>query len=858
MQIITTHVNTDFDALASLVAAKKLYPQAKAVLTTRQNQRVKDFLSIYRDAFDLTLDRTIDWEKVTDIILVDVAALQRVSPLAKKINLNNLKVTIYDHHPPKPTDLSKDAGEIEAVGATITLLVEKIQRRQIDLTPLEATLFGLGVYTDTGFFTYKHTTARDLKVASYLLEKGMNLNIVRRFTEQSLIPEQQQLLDELFHQATLFEINGLDIVLSQTVLDDYVGGLALVTEKMLQINGAAAVINVVEMNGRIYIVGRASSPRVSLLPILKKWGGGGHRQAGSALVRDKSVQEIYEAIRANLELILLPAIRAKDIMSYPVKTITSDTRIERAGHLMYRYGHSGYPVVDDGHLVGLITRRDLDKAIHHGLGHAPVKAYMSTNLITIEPTDTLEEIQQAVIEHNVGRLPVLSDGKLVGILTRTNIIEAIHSEGADPSMDDHNVSLIEENIQEKMADQLPRDIYQLLIGIGEIADQTSMNAYLVGGIVRDIFLERPNDDIDIVVEGNGIYFAEQLQRKHGGEIIAHADFGTSTWQHPSGQSIDIASSRLEYYDQPASLPDVELSTLNEDLYRRDFTINAMAICLNSEQFGRVVDPFSGQKDLLKKEVKILHNLSFVEDPTRIFRAVRFETRFDFKMDEQTKKLAIQSIDKIKNLSKNRILNEMERLFAEIEPAQVIRRLFTVNFWQQFNISKSVQDTCEQHVGRLKKYLQNSSQNESVFKVSETFHYFLVPFYYGNQLSTAYTFALKRPERKLIKEIKHIVEASIIEYRALGDIHRQLKNVRDETILFVAAGEAYDEKLLLDYLSKRRKMPAYLSGEDLLETGLKQGPIYANLLFQLEIEILNGQIQSREGALRWLKEKTSEY
>ena len=852
MQIIATHMNTDFDALASLVAAKKLHPDAQVVLSNKQDRRVKNFLNIYRDTFDFVLDHTIDWSKVTELILVDVASLRRVSHLTKHLNLQSLHVTIYDHHPKKNEDLVSDAGIIEEVGATITLLVEQLKRRNLPLTSLEATLFGLGVYTDTGFFSYKHTTPRDLKVASYLLENGMNLDIIRQFTEQTLIPEQQQLLDDLFHKATVIEIEGLNIVLSTTNIDEYIGGLALVTEKMLSINGAAVVINVVEMNKRIYIVGRASSQRVSLLPILKKWGGGGHRQAGSALVRDGDRFEIFKAIKANLQKMLMPAVTAKDIMAYPVKTITPDTTIKRAGDLMYRYGHSGYPVVEKGELIGLITRRDLDKANHHGLGHAPVKAYMSTNIITITPDDTLEEIQQTVIDHNVGRLPVLENGELVGILTRTNIIEAIHSETTQA---DDEVTDLQENVHEQMKKQLPKDIYTLLLHIGSIAQRTEINAYLVGGIVRDIFLNRPNDDIDIVVEGDGIQFAKQLQQAYGGEIIVHEAFGTATWLHPAGQSIDIASSRLEFYEQPASLPDVELSTLNEDLYRRDFTINAMAICLNEDRFGAVVDPFSGQKDLLGKKVKVLHNLSFVEDPTRIFRAVRFEARFGFAMDEHTKKLALHSIDKIKDLSKKRILNEMELLFAEIAPAQVIKRLFAINFWQQFDITSNVSRLCEKHAERLANYFTKRDIQQLTLRTNESFKYFLIPFYYDKKLLTAKAFALKKHERKLIDELIKAFEQPIAKQRQLGDVHRLLKNVSNDAILFMIADKTFtNNDLLYNYLFKRLSIPTYITGEDLLAKGIKRGPIYAQLLFQLEIAILNEEITSAEEANEWLDEK----
>src|SRR5699024_10372717 len=231
-----------------------------------------------------------------------------------------------------------------------------------------------------------------------------------------------------------------------------------------------------------------------------------------------------------------------------------DTTIEEAGKRMYRYGHSGYPIVENDKLVGIITRRDLDKANHHGLGHAPVKAYMTTNIIVINPETTLEEIQKIVIEHNVGRLPVIENGNVVGIVTRTNIIEKIHEQLA-PYDDNGSITELKDNIEEEMAAQLPGHIYEILQEISELATENNTNVYLIGGIVRDILLEQPNDDVDIVVEGNGIAFAKKLHEAYGGKLTTHEQFGTATWKHPSSLEIDIATSRLEYYARPASLPD---------------------------------------------------------------------------------------------------------------------------------------------------------------------------------------------------------------------------------------------------------------------------------------------------------------
>src|SRR5699024_280808 len=161
----------------------------------------------------------------------------------------------------------------------------------------------------------------------------------------------------------------------------------------------------------------------------------------------------------------------------------------------------------------------------------------------------------------------------------------------------------------------------------------------------------------------------------------------------NGIMIDITSSRLEYYERPAALPDVEISTLNEDLQRRDFTMNAMGIYLTGDRFGELVDPFYGAKDLQAGKIRILHNLSFVEDPTRIFRAVRFEARFGFLMDQQTEHFAAQAMPGVKDLSANRILYEMKKMFSEISAEQIIKRLFELGFWQQYGIENKFVEIC---------------------------------------------------------------------------------------------------------------------------------------------------------------------
>lgn len=859
LQMIVSHVNTDFDALASILAAKKLYPNAQMVISDKHNIPVRQFLSIYRDTLDLVQDNNVDWTSITELIIVDVASLSRIGNYADQLQKENLKITVYDHHPPKQGDVERDAGVVDQVGATVTLLIEEIRKRSLQISPFEATLFGLGIYSDTGSFTYSHTTARDLHAASYLMEQGMNLEIVQRFSDVMLLPEQQALLNHLFQQSSTYDIDGLQIVVTSCQHHQFQKGLAILTQKLLDITDADAVLTVVGMKKRVYIVGRASSDRITLLPLLKKWGGGGHEQAGSANIKNADRESILNDVVASLGLMLKPAITARDMMTRPVKTIKPETTIEETGHLMYRYGHSGFPVAEGDRLLGIITRRDLEKANHHGLGHAPVKAYMSTDIVSIEPGTTEEEIQKMIIQHNVGRLPVVKEGKLIGIVTRTNIIEMLHDPKVKEETEPFSGAHLKDNLKKEMKEQLPEALYSLLIDMSQTAHESNMSVYLVGGIVRDIILGEENDDVDIVIEGDGIAFSKKLQQDYGGEVKIHESFGTATWIHPTGIEIDVTSSRLEYYDRPAALPNVELSTLKEDLYRRDFTINAMAINLKNEAFGQIVDPFRGQHDLKEKRIKILHNLSFVEDPTRIFRGVRFETRFGFLMDEHTTNLARHSIESVKDLSVNRIVGEMARLFMEDYPERTIHRLFELQFWQQFGVSTDKAELSCHHAKQLQLLYQRNELPHLSIRKPDWFHYFIIPFYHERGVERAKKFVLTKKDTKCLQEIMSLKAIQWEEIEKIGECHRLIKHHSDEAVLFtIAPLKLVNASIVIEYLKRRNRLPTLLTGKDLIEQGLKPGASFSNILLELEVAVLNGEVETKDEAVAWLQNQAGHF
>lgn len=854
MQIIISHLNLDFDGLASMVAAGKLYPKAKLVLPDKASLAVQRFLALYRDSLNLHSVGQIDWDKVQQLIMVDTANLDRVGTAKEFLQSKQLEeLIVYDHHQPCAQDVRATRERIEQVGATVTILIEELRRSHIPISSFEATIMALGLYTDTGSFSYLGTTGRDLHAGAYLLEQGANLGVVARFSERPLLGEQQELFNALLANSKEHNYRGIDILISWHSQKEYQGSLALLARKLIEVTGVHGLFLVVEMAGKVYVVARSNTDLLDVNSVAASFGGGGHAKAASATIKKGSLQEILRAIEEQLAQVVRSSVTAKDIMSSPVKTVTSQVTIREAAKVLLRYGHTGLPVVEGEQLVGIISRRDVDKANHHGLGHAPVKGYMSRNVLTIGPQVTLEEIQNLMIQHNVGRLPVLVKDKLVGIVSRTDVLNYIHGENVKGHLGDTMLPApIHKDVVKLMEEQLAQEVLELLQEVGRIADSLQYIVYLVGGVVRDLLLGHPSEDIDLMVEGDGIHFAKEVAARLGGKVTAHEKFGTATWIVKPGFKLDVTTARREYYDYPAALPTVEWSDLREDLFRRDFTVNAMAIQLNGGKYGCVIDYFSGYPDLERRVVRTLYNLSFVEDPTRILRAVRFEQRLGFVMDSQTQELAVTAAHMISSVGEGRIATELKLLFREEHPLEAIERLSYLGIWDYLIGDDLVNGQTMRH---LKNYHQLLAELAMDRKESCLWlGYLAMLFYQHPQWKTKIAaYSLNKAEATFVSEIIELEQwAPNGVNQALSYIHMKLKGYSPEAIAFYTAlQQAQEAKLMVSYLQARNKLALPLKGVDLKAIGLKPGPAYSQLFSLMEEAVLDGVVTDRESAHNWL-------
>jgi tRNA nucleotidyltransferase (CCA-adding enzyme) len=867
MEIITSHTNADFDALASMVAAKKLHPGARLVFPGSQEKSMRDFF-LQSALYALEVDRlkNIDVDSITGLIIVDNRNPTRLGKLAGALKRPGVKVSIYDHHPPTAGDIRGEFEIVEQVGATTTIMVELLRQKSITITPLEATIFALGIYEETGSLTFVSTTERDAQVVAYLLSQGAQLNIVADFISRELTVEQVAILNKLIESAKSYDINGVPVVITTLAVPHYVPDLAILAHKIRDMEGLDALFLVVQMGDKTHVIARSRVPVVNVGMVLGDLGGGGHPTAASAVIRDMTDVQTAERLIELLKQHIKPGQVASEVMSSPVKTIPSGSTIAEAGEAMTRFSVNVLPIMDNEKFLGIITREVVQKALFHELGKQKVEEFMTTGGPVASPNMPMGLLEKIMIEEHQRFLPVLDKNRmLVGAITRTDLLRSLHEERLDESAGTDAVLLRSaRNVQGLIEERFPPDVRAAFRMVGEVADKAGFPVYLVGGIVRDLFLRVTNLDIDIVVEGDGIVFAGMLVKHAGGHMKTHLKFGTAVVVLPNGLKLDIATARLEYYESPAALPTVELSSIKKDLYRRDFTVNTLAVRLNRQRSGELIDFFGGLRDIKEKTLRVLHSLSFVEDPTRVLRAIRFEQRFDFKLSKHTENLIKSAVNMrlFNRLTGKRIHAELVLLFSEAEPLKVLRRM------KQFDLLKF-----------LHPDLKATAETDRLFTgIGETLTWFRL-LYLDLTVEPWYVFLLGLLDRLKESALDETLERLSIPVRTRERMRHGRRRYREVLAAFykepkLAPSRIYDLLTTLDtellllmmakakqekakkyislYLTRLRAVKVELSGDDLKKMGIPPGPRYKKILAELLDAKLDGLVHNRDEEMAFVR------
>jgi len=818
--------------------------------------------------YDFQRLKNIDLAKVTKLIVVDTRQASRIGSFAQCLENPGIEIHLYDHHPNAPGDMKGDVEVVKPVGSTATVFIEIFQERGISISKEEATLLAMAEYEDTGSFTFSTTTPADLHAMAWLLGCGAELHTVTQYIIHELTSYEISLLHELIKSATTYTIQSIPITVTRITCSQYVDEFSLIVRQFMSMENLNVIFALASMGERIYLIARSRIPEVNVGKIAMEFNGGGHASAAAATINDMTLIEAEEKLIRLLHKHVRPESKAWELMSSPIISAGPELTTLKANDILIRYGITILPIMKDGKILGLFSRRDASKAIYHNLGHLPVTEFMTTEFATLPPSATLGDIQELIIEHRQRFIPIVENGTLIGVITRTDLFNLLVNDPAYlPSL---NITQSEpsaernRNLTNMLSQSLNRDMLILLQTIGEVARQNHFTAYAVGGFVRDLLLHIENYDLDIVVEGDGITFAKKLAKAVGGSLRTHVKFNTAMVKLPNGFKVDIATARLEYYEYPAAMPTVELSSIKLDLFRRDFTINAMAIHLNPEKFGILVDFFNCQNDLKDRQIRIIHNLSFVEDPTRIFRAIRLEQRMGFTLGKLTEK-------QLKNAVKmnlfdqklgRRYFNEIQLILSEQNPLPAIQRMAQFDLLKFLHHSLILDPRLTEILEEAQRavswhkllYLAENCQPWIVYLLALTSRIqtrAVLAFCRKFEVSERYTQILIR-EKIEAKRIIRILERRV--HLCPSEVYWLLKGLTHEGLLFVMAAcrnKAGKQAVSL-YVTQLRQTRTHLRGEDLKKLGYRTGPLYQRILNHLLEKKLDGELYTREDESRFLE------
>jgi len=869
MDVITTHMNADFDALASMVAAKKLYPDAHLVFPGSKEKSIRDFL-LKSTFYFLEIDKSskIDIKDVDRLILVDIRQAKRIGKFAHLCSKKDVEIHIYDHHPSSNDDIKGDLEIVKPYGSTTALICEILAKKKIQLSPEEATVLMLGIYEDTGNLTFSSTTPADYKAASYLLTNGANLNIVSDFAIKEITSVQVSILNELLENYTVHSIHGVDVMITKATTQVFVDDFSVLVHKLKNMENVNVLFAMAAMDERIYIVGRSRIPDVNVGDILSEFNGGGHAYAASAALHDMTIAQAEQKLIRVLNNKIIPKKIASAFMAAPVKSVHQDETLKKASSLLTRYNINVLPVMKDDKLTGLISRQIIEKAKFHGLKNSKVSDYMTTEFSTVTPKGDINKIKKIIVDDNQRFLPVVTRRKLVGVITRTDLLRALHLDSAkDNAFDEISSQHVrKKRLKSILFERLPNDLLVILKDAGTTADRLGYKLYTVGGFVRDIFLRFVNYDIDIVVEGDGIKFAGILAEKYSAKLKVYKQFGTAVIYFNDGLKIDIASSRLEYYEKPAALPRVEWSSIKLDLYRRDFTINTLAVQLNASSFGELTDFFGARRDIKEKSIRVMHNLSFVEDPSRIFRAIRFEQRFNFNLTKLTKSLIENAVkmEFLNDLGGKRLFTELLILLKEDKVISIINRLNDFNLLQFIHPSIEYNSNLKNIFKNINEvlswydllYLENGYQRWQVYLLAlfdsikkDEIEKLIKAFDIKNKLGNPIRIAKGPGNDVLFKLLKKRTVKN-------SEIYKLLKDIPVEVCLYFMAktNRQTTKKAYSTYFSKLQDLKIHVRGNDLKKLGIPPGEIYKQIFDATLDAVLNEKVSGKEEEIKFIKKK----
>lgn len=836
MQVVYIQEGADLDALSSAFGLTIINKHLKIVLPHSLSSSAKKAVEEFKDLLqEKTISKEeLNWNRIKRLYLTDSHSVPKDY---------TGKVIVYDHHP-----LSNKVDgvklHVEEVGACTTLVVELIKKRRKKLSARQATLISLGIYEDTGSFRFPSTTGRDIRALEYLSKFGLDFNTIREIVEDRFDSEDVAVLNQLIKNIQTIETANKKISIT-SYNDRYSKDVSRLLKYLKDFEKLDGYFVVVGQKNKVSVIGRSRSKELDVAKVLSIFDGGGHWYAASAKVKGFSVGEIIDLLK-----FVLSEKKAKviEFMDSDIPVLSDSSKIIDISKLPH---FPIYLVVNqEGKFQGGIKDKTVRDLIKHGLGEERVIDY-TQDVITVGLDWYIFEIVKIFKTTDQEIFPVVDRGKLVGIVSRRELSKKLFKQEYHFSL---KSPIKKRNISMILSKSFPPEIIQELRDIGKVAREIGCRAFIVGGVVRDILMGRKNLDIDILVEGDATNLLREYGKLKKFSYFTYPEFLTGYVKIPNGVKIDFATARREVYDYPGAYPRIEITDVREDLLRRDFSINTLIVEITEGSFGILYDYFGGTIDIKEKRIRVLHPVSFVEDPIRILRAVRFAGRFGFKLDKESEKL-------LRSAVKNNLLNfappgrvklELELTFNE---ERVLEILSLMEDYRILNSILEIDTIPNPILYRLQKVKDMVVMFREFFSVepSKTFVY-LITLLSSKPAEKSYlilkNYHFDREAKYLQKILWYVLK--LAEGFSPEVVLQLLKEPMDILITVAVLSEDSITSKIVE-MCKKSKNPL-ITGRDLIELGLKPSNIFKSILEDVNIRYIQGKLKTKEDGIKYIKEE----
>ncbi|NOY23434.1 MAG: CBS domain-containing protein [Acidobacteria bacterium] len=858
MLVITSHLNLDFDGYASAHLLSLYYSDSVLVFPGSKEKKLRTFLSDIelKLAREYSLAELGEMGTVSGMVVTDTSSKRRIGKLSALLDtLPRDSITLFDHHIP-PSDMV-EAGHVfrQYTGATTSIVVQFLKDMNVDIPADYATLGLMGIYEDTDFLSFPATTFRDADAVSSLLKQGADLNVVTLALKHPLSVRQIELFNQLVPLIERYQIKDRPLAVTQFITDQFEPDISSITHRLMELEDLSLFFCILQMENKTYLIARNLYDDIDLKKLFHNFDGGGHKNIFTAIFKNKTVLEV----RLELDRVLesLPSfLRAKDIASPPVAIVEWNEPVSSVFRRMNQLRVNSLPVRDEkGDLTGVVTRQDVDYSILHKFERLTVSHITRFEVTTVAPEDDVEWVRDMFIEKNVKMAFLMENGEVTGIITRTAAFRnAVYV---------NETRLKRVSYAERLRRILPENLLDIINTAGKIADERGVKLYIVGGFVRDLLLRKPNQDLDFVVNRDGIGFAKILAAQLNARCVAHEKFNTAVLIAKDGMRLDVATSRFEVYDKPGALPDITSATIFHDLYRRDFTINAMAIRLNRDGFGELIDYFGGRRDLKDGIIRVLHSLSFIDDPTRMIRAIRFKHRLKFRIGKGTLSLmkSAVSLDVVEKVSGHRFLKEIQTLFTTRNASLVLEDLEKIGGLRFFHKALKLDPFARNLAANVDSVV---AWHRLLFR--ENIHEWLLYLFAllihatkEQKLAVSRKLSLGKLLTRQIFRFRGCIRGLEIFFGRKGKARRSqvleiLGGLEPEILLFALAyfEEEGIKRIISDFITSLKYFPFYVNGKELIARGVKSGPKIREILDEVHRRVVDRDIRDKAGQLEVLE------